>query len=189
MTTRQIARALNEPADPVREALSQLSDEKLIDCLNPLAHRSRLFWLTKPGKEVQGKIRERLQLEPLSHQLPSIDWGLYGWLCFNHRQAVIKTLVCPMRPPQIRRRAIFSDKSLRMSSPNVRDVLQDLWARKIVQKRRPDSEPHPKYRLSPTGQVFRTLLLDAEQRWPPLSETGSQSPSPSPAPDPFFQTL
>lgn len=187
MTTRQIARALHESTDPVREAIAQLADEKLVDCLNPLAQRSRLFWLTKPGVGVQHRVRQRLQLHDLVHQVPQIDWGLYGWLCFNHRQAVIKTLVCPMRPPQIRRRAVFQDKSLRMSAPNVRDVLQDLWDRKIVQKQKPESGPHPMYRLTSTGQVFRTLLLDAEQRWAVLPETtdvpGGNHPIPPPTVD------
>ncbi len=76
MTTRQTARVLHEPADPVREAISQLSGEKLIVCLNPLAHRSRLFWLTKDGTRVQQRVRQRLQLHDLVHQLPQIDWGL-----------------------------------------------------------------------------------------------------------------
>jgi len=121
-----------------------------------------LFWFTDHGKQYHQQLREHLRLQPISYDLPDIDWQLYGSCCFSHRSAVIKTLSHSMQPVQIKRKALFLNPNLRMSANNVRDVIRFLHENEIVQAVTIRKKAHLHYDLTEQGQHFRRLLLQVE---------------------------
>ncbi len=96
LTVKQLSRRLSLSLDESGSAVRTLRRRGLVRCLNPEARRSRVY--------------RRCSLEhPERETAVAQDWGLYGWVCFSHRAAVLKALDQPRRPADIKRRARFLD--------------------------------------------------------------------------------
>lgn len=162
MTAKQLARKTDLDLDFCSYTLGELAKHQLVSCLNPNANRSRLYWLTSLGKACQQRGRGNLHLPPLIYDMPVVDWDLYGWICFNHRKAVIKALKEPMQPATIKRRAKFDDPDLRMSANNVRDVIRLFLQKKIVRPVQVKKKAHLRYELTEEGNMLRQLLMNAD---------------------------
>lgn len=165
MTAKQLSQQTGMSLDDCCYVLWELSLYLLVTCLNPQAFRSRLYWLTKSGSACQSRLRREGGLEKKAHDLPIVDWPLYGWVCFSHRSAILKALREPMQPARIKRVARSQDPDLRLSANNVRDVLKLMLKRRIV-KRVPGrrKRSHPLYARTETGEKLLKLLLRAEQK-------------------------
>lgn len=148
-----------------------LSDRQLVECLNPQAHKSRLYWLTTLGRRCQVRLRRQEGVPRLVHDFPDVDWALYGWICHRHRSAVVNEAHEPLQPIEIKRRARQRDETIRMSANNVRDVIRLLLERGIVERLVESRHRHPKYRLTPVGRDLRQLLLGAQAPSPGRSRS------------------
>ncbi len=105
LTTKQLAVRTQMNTGCCNHLIWTMAAQGLISCLNPLARRSRVYWLTARGVEQ----RERIAPIPTTHLSPAdtaeIDWDLYGWICFSHRSAVLKALEKPLNAASIKRAA------------------------------------------------------------------------------------
>ncbi len=158
MTATQLSRLTGLDLDPTMFVVRRLIKLQFLRCLNPQARRSRLYWLTAAGAAYS----RRFGSERCDDQ-PSIDWDLYGWVCYSHRAAILRTLVGPLQPCEIKRKARFDNPGLRMSANNVRDVIRLFVGKGIVRSVPGVRRAHPRYELTTLGDVLRTLLLRAEQ--------------------------
>lgn len=162
LTTSQLAKRLGASLDLAGYQLWLLAQQGLVECVNPSARHGRLYYLAVGGHRAQALLRKTSGLPPLSHTLPPLDWDLYGWLCFRHRSAVVKTLDRPLRPAQIKRRARMRDERVRMSAGNVREIIKLLVRRGVARPVERPHEPFPMYELTTEGSACRDLLLRAE---------------------------
>ncbi len=162
------AKHLSQRTDLSRDACSHLLWELaiygLVRCLNEHARRSRVYWLTYLGLGCQHKLYELLHTRPPKHHVPMVDWHLYGWVCFSHREAIIKALLYPMQPSAIKRRARLQNFELRMSANNVRDVIRLFLAKDIVRPVHRRRNAHPLYELTDVGIDVQRLLYRAGRR-------------------------
>ena len=117
--------------------------------------------MTELGKVCQEKLYERRGLPTIVHCFPDLDWNLYGWVCYSHRAAVIKTLNGGMQPAAIKRKARFQNPSLRMSANNVRDIIRLFLMKGIVNQVMLKGKTHPRYELTEAGKHLQSLLLRA----------------------------
>ncbi|MCK4873261.1 MAG: hypothetical protein KAS72_11090 [Phycisphaerales bacterium] len=164
MTARQLCRRTGVLLDRGCRALWELAVYMLVSCLNVSARRGRVYWLTDAGTECQRMLREHGGLRPVEHVFPEVDWHLYGWVCFRHRTTIIRALVSPMYPAEIKRKALSQDPELRISTNNVRDVIRLFLARGIVAPVRIRGRTHPRYELTDLGSKLQILLNQAEVR-------------------------
>lgn len=160
-TALQLARREGVTLDRAGYLFWELACRHLVDCLNATARKSRLYWLTEMGCRCQTRLRKTLHFSPVTHELPPVDWFLYGWLCFRHRAAIVAAMNEPLQPATIKRRARQRDQTLRMSANNVRDVMKLFLRRGVVRKVNLPREHHPRYQLTRAGRTFRALLLNA----------------------------
>ena len=158
MTATQLSRLTGLDLNRTMFVVGGLIKLQFLKCLNPQARRSRLYWLTARGATHS----ERFGSGRCDHQL-SIDWDLYGWVCYSHRAAILKALNRPLQPCEIKRKARFDNPALRMSANNVRDVIRLFVARGIVRCVPGKRRAHPRYELTALGDTLRLLLLRAEQ--------------------------
>lgn len=158
MTATQLSRLTGLDLDHTMFAVRGLVKLQFLRCLNPQARRSRLYWLTAR----RAAYSERFGSARCDHQ-PSIDWDLYGWVCYSHRAAILKALAGPLQPCEIKRKARFDNPSLRMSANNVRDVIRLFVVKGIVRSVRGKRRAHTRYELTALGDALRTLLLRVEQ--------------------------
>lgn len=161
ITAKQLARASSLPSNSASYLLWELGTHQLLSCLNSTAQRSRIYWLTRLGQLSQRQLRKNQNLQPLIYDFPMVDWSLYGWVCFGHREAVILAMSEPMQPCQIKRKALIMNTTLRMSANNVRDIMRLFLAKGIIQPVRFRKKKHLRYELTPVGQQLRTLLQTA----------------------------
>lgn len=162
LTALQLARREGIDLDRAGYSLWELKTRQLIQCLNRSARNNRVYWLTALGLRCQARLRRRQRLKPLIHDVPSVDWDLYGWVNFRHRSAIIRALEEPLQPATIKRRARTREQALRMSANNVRGVIKLFLRRGVVRRVTIPREHHPRYELTKVGQEFRRLLLAAE---------------------------
>ena len=171
MTVKQLHHNTVMSLDSGSYILYELEVYGLVKCLNSCARRSRVYWLTERGKSCQKIIRLQLRLPQLKYDFPSVDWKLYGWVCFSHRNAVLKTLVEPMQPSEIvepmqpseiKRKAHFHNPNLRMSANNVRDVIRLFLEKGVVESIETKAKAHPRYQLTEIGKKLQLLLFRAE---------------------------
>ena len=167
MTALQLSRLTGLDLDPTMNVVRRLIEFQFLRCLNPQARRSRLYWLTASGETY----RKRFCTGRRDRQ-PSIDWGLYGWVCYSHRAAILKALAGPLQPCEIKRKARFDNPGLRMSANNVRDVIRLFVGKGIVRYVPGKRRAHPRYELTALGDTLRWLLLRAEQ----FGQAGSDRP-------------
>ncbi len=160
MTATQLSRLTGLDLDPTMKVVRRLVKLQFLRCLNPQARRSRLYWLTTR----RAAYSERFGSARCDHQ-PSIDWDLYGWVCYSHRAAILKALTHPLQPCEIKRKARFDNPALRMSANNVRDVIRLFVVKGIVRSVRGKRRAHTRYELTTLGDALRTLLLRAELVW------------------------
>ena len=165
MTAKQLSFQTGLELDSCSYVLWELSIYAVVCCLNKDSRKSRLYWLTELGKACRHRLAEHQGLSLVTHELPNIDWNLYGWVCFTHRAAVIKALHIPMQPVRIVKTARFKDPYIRMSANNVRDVITLFLQKGIVQKvPGPRKRSHPRYSLTTTGLKLQELLFRAEEK-------------------------
>ena len=162
MTSTQLRRRLSTSSAQLNHTVVSLRAYKLIECVNPKANRSRLFWLSELGKNYQNRLRVRTNKKPLAHDLPDIDWELYGWLCYSHRATVLRTLNGPMQPAKIKRIALRSDPTIKMSANNCRDVIKEFLQQGIVQIVEVRHKLHKRFELTSVGVEMQRLLLIVE---------------------------
>jgi len=162
LTAKQLAHRTGIPFDACRDLVRKLRSAGLIACLNTGARRSRLYWLTELSRAAILSLDTQAGRPPRSFELPNIDWSLYGWICYSHRAAILKTLAMPLQPAAIKRRARSQIPDLRMSANNVRDVIRLFVAKGIVEAVRQRKRVFPAYQPTATGQALRELLLRAE---------------------------
>ena len=178
LTSKQLARRLGMGLDACRKVIRELAVYRLVRCLNPTARSSRVYDLTLLGTACQRKACGEMDHPVPPHFVPKIDWPLYGWVCFRHRGAILKALVKPMSPAEIKRWARGRDPNLRMSANNVRDVIRLFRERGIVEPIHERRKARPRYQLTETGVPLRDLLCRAEQGiWARPTRNRSKSPS------------
>ena len=122
-----------------------------------------MYWLTQLGMECSRKLRGDSGLPSLKYDVPSVNWELYGAVCFSHRSAVLKALGNPLQPAAIKRMALRQNPKARISANNVRDVIRLFEQRGVVRKVWVKGRSHPRYELTDTGKALRLLLLRAEE--------------------------
>lgn len=162
MTALQLTKHTELDLNQCSVILGQLMLCGLAKCLNPTAKRSRLYWLTPVGILCQKKLNKENTLSDITKCLPGIDWELYGWLCYNHRSAIIRVLTEPMQPAIIKRKATQQNSDLKMSANNVRDVIKLFLQKGIVKPVKVRKKAHLKYELTEPGTKLRALLLNAQ---------------------------
>ncbi len=162
LTGKHIGRRTGIPIDTCSYVVAKLVTKGLLTCLNPEARNSRLYWLTDLGAQCRKKLHQDLALAYEEHDLPSIDWSLYGWICFSHRSIVMKTLAVPMQPSEIKRVIRKKKTGMKISANNIRDVVKLLLEKGIVQKVFVRKKAHPKYELTDSGNQLRELLIQSE---------------------------
>jgi hypothetical protein len=161
LTAKQVAGKTGIPEDTCSYMMAKFAKKGVTTCLNPIAGNSRLYWLTEVGKKSQKYLCRKLNLSYKEYDLPNIDWELYGWVCFNHRSAVIKTLNTPMQPSKIKQTLRIQKPNIKISANNIRDVIRLLLAMKIVQPVKIKKKAHPRYELTDSGRIFRQLLINS----------------------------
>jgi len=162
LTAKQIAGQTGIPEDTCSYLIAKFAKTGITTCLNPAAGNSRLYWLTELGKKCQKEICRQFNLSHKEYDLPNIDWGLYGWICFNHRSAIIKTLTEPMQPSKIKQILRIQKPNIKISANNIRDVIRLLLAKKIVQPVKIKKKAHPRYELTDLGRTLRQLLINSK---------------------------
>jgi len=162
LTGKQIGRRTGIPIDACSYVVAKLVARGLLTCLNPEARNSRLYWLTDLGIRCRKRLHHDLALSYEEYDLPSIDWALYGWICFSHRSIVMKTLSVPMQPSEIKRVIRRKKAGMAISANNIRDVVKLLLEKEIVQKVFVRKKAHPRYELTDSGNQFRELLMQSE---------------------------
>ena len=162
LTGKQIGRRTGIPIDTCSYVVAKLVARGLLTCLNPKARNSRLYWLTDLGAKYRKKLHRDLALPYEEYDLLSIDWALYGWICFSHRSIVMKTLTAPMQPSEIKRTIRKRKAGMKISANNIRDVVKLLLEKGIVQKVFIRKKAHPRYELTDSGNQFREILMQSE---------------------------
>ena len=162
MTARQIARKTDIPVDTCSGLTAKLLDQGLLTCLNPAQRNSRLYWITGVGAKCKNQLCQDLDLCYKEFDVSNTDWQLYGWVCFKHRSAVIRTLSCPMQPSEIKRFLRIHHPNMKISANNVRDVIKLLLAKNIVRPVKIRKKAHLRYELTDLGNQLRKLLLQAQ---------------------------
>jgi transcription initiation factor IIE alpha subunit len=161
ITAKQLAQRTGIPVDTCSYIIAKSTVQDLLICLNPKARSSRLYGLTELGIRCQAQLREDLKLPQKEYNYSDIDWNLYGWICFSHRAAVIKTLLTPMQPSEIKRTIRKKKAKMKISANNIRDIVKLLLEKRIVHKVFVKKKAHPKYELTDLGIKLRQLLVRA----------------------------
>lgn len=159
LTPRQISRKTDLSRDTCSRVLAELKSRGLVDCLNPSAGKSRLYWLTPDGHGV----RAALDM-PATPEFPNIDFGLYCQLLHSQRTAVVLAIDRPSRPSEIRRRALLRDSAVTMNTSNVRDILRWLIKQNLARHVPIRKRKHPLSELTDVGKTYRELLVSGETR-------------------------
>jgi len=160
LTSKQLDRKTGIPADTCSYILGKCQAKGICICLNPTAASSRLYYLTDLGLRLRQRLRGSSEAD---HVDPGgMNWDLYGWACFKHRNAVLKSLSETMAPPMIRRLLKLKNSRLRISRNNITDIMRLLLERALVEKVFIRKRKHPWYQLTEKGHRIRKLLLSAE---------------------------
>jgi DNA-binding MarR family transcriptional regulator len=164
LTAKQISRKTRIDVGTCSYLLGKLAAKGITVCLNPTARSSRLYWVTDLGRKYQRRLRP--DLSESTQDFPSVDWELYGWICFNHRAAIIRILAEPMQPSEMKRKLRQIGSDVRISANNIRDIVRLFLQKGIVQKVFARKKAHPRYELTELGTKLQELLQQAEM---PLS--------------------
>ena len=120
--------------------------------------------LTELGRKCREKLCCELGLsdKPEAFEVSSVDWELYGWLCFSHRLAIMRILSEPMQPSAMKRKLRNVNSSVKISANNIRDVIRLFLQKGIVRKSFVRKKAHPRYELTDLGRKLQGLLIQAE---------------------------
>ena len=162
MTANQLARRTQLSRAVCSQVQAELVIYDLVTCLNPLARRSRLYWLTELGQRVRRRFGGEFCSSSTQPSDSTIDWELYGRMCFTHHAAVVRALNEPLQPATIKRRARARQPQLRMSANNVRDIIRLLAAWSVVRPVQVRRKAHLRYELTDNGKAIQQLLDRAE---------------------------
>lgn len=160
--SRQISRKTGLPQETCSYLVAKFVETGLLICLNPKAQNSRLYWLTEKGRKCQQKLCRECRLSYTEPVLPTLNWPLYGWVCYRHRSAVIKALAGPMQPSEIKRILRLQRSPVRISANNIRDIIRLFLSKGIVCPVNIPKKAHLRYALTELGTKLRRLLLQAE---------------------------
>ena len=160
MTPVQLHRRVALSRSYCSELILELSTRGLVACLNPKATCGRVYGLTILGRQWRQKLWPHLAeyVQP-----EGVDWQIYGKMCFNHRDAIIKVLYEPMNPAAMKRQALRQFPDICMSANNVRDMVPKLVKLGVLEAVSP-SQGYTRYTLTPQGMIIRQLLLKAWDR-------------------------
>jgi len=162
LTAKQIGKKTGIPADTCSYVVAKFTAMGLFTCLNPEARNSRLYWLTETGFMYQKRLCDDSNIICKYHDFPSVNWGTYGWSCYNHRSIVIKTLNGPMQPAEIKKILRVHKPNVKISANNIRDVIKLLLAKGIVQPVKICKKAHLRYELTDLGNKLKQLLIKSE---------------------------
>lgn len=162
MTAKQLSRQTAISNETCSYLLGKFAVLQLCVCLNPEAGNSRVYWMTDMGREIQNQLQGEMNLPPKDISFHSVNWALYGWVCYNHRSVVLRALTESMQPSEIRRRIRYRFPSARISANNVRDIIRLFEKQGIVRKVVVRKKAHPRYELTEIGLQFQNLLNHAE---------------------------
>lgn len=158
MTAKQLSRQTAISKEMCSYLLGKFAALQLCVCLNPIAGNSRLYWMTDIGKEIQGKLQKEMNLPQKDIGFDSVNWNLYGWVCFSHRSIVLRALIEPMQPSEIRHRIRYRFPFAKITANNVRDIIRLFEKKAIVRKVFVKKKVHPRYELTEAGLQFQKLL-------------------------------
>ncbi len=161
LTANQMARKLDVRPSQASALMERLNAIGLVQCLNPFARSSRVYWHTLIGEKFHNELCQSAGISAVA-RLSKNNWSLYGSTCFNHRSTVIKMLTRPMPPAEIKRQARLHDQRVSISASNVRDVIRYLHKHGIVQPVHGRKRAHPSYELTPKGEIIQQLMTQAE---------------------------
>ena len=165
LTAKQVSKKTRINLDTCSYILGRFVSKGLSVCLNPEARSSRLYWLTDLGRACRERLHQELNLPEKAekaYDLPSVNWELYGWVCFNHRAAVIRTMTVPMQPSEVKRILRVHRPRMKISANNIRDIVKLFLSRGIVRPVKIRKKAHLRYELTEVGNQFRQLLMRAE---------------------------
>lgn len=162
MTAKQLSRQIAIPKETCSYLLGKFAAMQLCVCLNPEAGNSRLYWITDLGRKIQFQLQKGESLPVRDFSPHSVNWALYGWVCYSHRSVVLRALTEPMQPSEIRRKIRHRFPSAKISANNVCDIIRLFQKQGIVQKVFVRKKVHPRYKLTETGIQFQKLLNCAE---------------------------
>ena len=160
LTAKQIARRTRIDMDTCSYVLGKFKAKVLVTCLNPQARNSRLYYVTPLGRDCQRALYEDSSADrpQVTHDFPSVNWDIYGWICFSHRAAIIRILDSPMQPSAMKRRLRNTCPNVTISANNIRDIIRLFLAKGIVQRIFVRRKAHPRYELTGIGTKLRQLL-------------------------------
>ncbi len=162
VTATQLSQRTGIPVDTCSYLVAKSTIKGLLICLNPGVRKSRVYWLTEFGIRCRKQLHLDSNLLYKEHNLPDINWHLYGWVNFNHRSAIIKILTTPMQPAEIKKVLRIRRPNIKISANNVRDIIKLFLARNIVSPVKIRKKAHPRYELTDLGTKLRQLLLRAD---------------------------
>ena len=162
MMAKQLGRQTAVPNETCSYLLSKFAHLQLCVCLNPEAVNSRVYWITDLGRAVQSQLRREINLPVMDISLPSVNWDIYGQLCYSHRSVVLRALTEPMQPSEIRRKIRYRFPRARINANNVRDIIRRFSKQGLVQKVVVRKKVHPRYELTEVGMQLQKLLNRAE---------------------------
>ena len=162
LTAKQIGRRTDIPTDTCSYVMTKFAAKGLVICLNPKARNSRLYWITGVGRQCRRQLHQDLNLPEKAYDVPSVNWDLYGLVCYTHRAAIIRSMTSPMQPSEVKRVLRIHRANIRISTNNIRDVIKLLLEKGLVQKVFVRKKAHPRYELTDSGNQFRQLLMQAK---------------------------
>ena len=161
LTAKQISRETRIGVDTCSYLLAKFAVKGIVACLNPNARNSRLYWVTELGQKCRERLHRQLSLPEKQYDVPSVNWELYGWVCYNHRSPIIRILTEPMQPSEMKRRLRQIGSNVRISANNIRDIIRLFHEKGIVRKMSVRKRAHPRYELTDQGIQIQKLLNQA----------------------------
>lgn len=162
LTAKQVSKKTGIPMDTCSYVIAKYVKKGALNCLNPKARNSRLYWFTNAGILSQKELCRRLNIAYIEPNLPEIDWELYGWVCFSHRSIVIRALTLAMQPSEVKKVLRLQKVNTKISANNIRDVMRLLLSKGIVRPVKVKKRAHLRYELTELGIKLRQLLIRAD---------------------------
>ena len=164
LTARQISKKVGIPLDSSSHILRKLKKINITLCLNHKSRNSRLYGLTRKGQVYRNQLSKKYGIPVKRYNLVDVNWQLYGWVCFDHRAAVIKVLNEPMRASEIKKVLRLHKPNLKISSNNIRDIIRLFASKKIVEPVKVKKMAYPRYQLTDIGIQLKKLLTNAQMK-------------------------
>ncbi len=164
LTAGQISKRVGIPLDSCSHILRKMKKRNLTSCMNPKSRNSRLYGLTRKGQVYRNQLNKKIGIPMKKYNSPDIDWQLYGWVCFDHRAAVIKALNEPMRASEIKKVLRLHKPNINISANNIRDIIRLFAAKNIVEPVKVKKMAYPRYQLTDIGIQLKKLLTNAQMK-------------------------